>query len=58
MFIRYDVHNWDMSVREKLRIELDWAQEETPDWVNKWTALTALTALYTLVGTALQTQLV
>jgi hypothetical protein len=44
-----------MSVRERLRTEVDWA-EETPDWVNRWTALTALTVLYILVGTALRTQ--
>ncbi len=45
-----------MSVRRKLRTELDRTQEETPDWVNRWTALAALTVIYTLVGTALRTQ--
>jgi len=58
MLIRYGVQNWDMSVREKLQTELGWTEEDPPDWVNKWTALTALIVLYTLVGTALQTQLV
>jgi hypothetical protein len=45
-----------MSTREKLlQTKRDyWTGEETPKWANRWTALTALLILYSLLGVALQ----
>lgn len=45
-----------MSTREKLRqkkVEY-WTAEDTPDWANRWTVLTALLILYAIVGVAVQ----